>query len=253
MSYKTIQESFWTDPKVRQLSPTDKLLFLYLITNPHAHYSGLYYLPVSFMSEELGLSVRQINEGLANLERRLILRYDNDHSVVWVLKMCKHQITQGGNPKVLISGINKQLSNVHSISLVKEFIEYYQSLDLTLPERCANVDSTLCQGTVPVPVTDTVPVKEKRIVKEKNKTPLPDNFALSEKVKLWAAKKGYDHLDDHLEAFKRKASMNGYKYVDWDDAFMEAVREDWAKLRKDKYKPEGIKPVDAAGRELKIL
>lgn len=47
----------------------------------------------------------------------------------------------------------------------------------------------------------------------------------------WATSKGFGQIDEHLDAFKRKASANGYAYVDWDSAFMEAIREDWAKLR----------------------
>lgn len=63
------------------------------------------------------------------------------------------------------------------------------------------------------------------------KTPLPPDFAVSNRVQLWATEKGYGQLQEHLEAFKRKASANGYAYLDWDAAFMEAIREDWAKLR----------------------
>lgn len=67
--------------------------------------------------------------------------------------------------------------------------------------------------------------------KKTPKTGLPDDFGVSERVKAWAAEKGYGQLDQHLEAFRRKATANGYSYADWDAAFMEAIREDWAKLR----------------------
>ena len=35
--YRVINSRFWTDPKIRQLSTSDRYLFLYLVTNPHAH------------------------------------------------------------------------------------------------------------------------------------------------------------------------------------------------------------------------
>lgn len=60
---------------------------------------------------------------------------------------------------------------------------------------------------------------------------MPLDFGISERVKAWAAEKGYERLAEHLEAFKRKAASKGYAYADWDAAFMEAIREDWAKLR----------------------
>lgn len=67
------------------------------------------------------------------------------------------------------------------------------------------------------------------------KTPLPDNFQISEGVLAWAKDNNFNHLDKHLDAFKRKATMNGYVYVNWDMAFMEAIREDWAKIRVKGY------------------
>lgn len=67
--------------------------------------------------------------------------------------------------------------------------------------------------------------------KQKQKTALPDGFAISEAVTAWATERGFGKLEQHLEAFKRKALAKGYTYVDWDSAFMEAIREDWAKLR----------------------
>jgi hypothetical protein len=62
-------------------------------------------------------------------------------------------------------------------------------------------------------------------------TPIPENFEASERVRKWAASKGFTRLDEHLDAFKRKSVAKGYMNASWDDAFMEAVREDWAKLR----------------------
>lgn len=63
------------------------------------------------------------------------------------------------------------------------------------------------------------------------KTRLPDDFGISERVRAWAADKGFSRLDEHLEAFRLKAKAKGYTNVDWDATFMGAVREDWAKLR----------------------
>jgi hypothetical protein len=66
--------------------------------------------------------------------------------------------------------------------------------------------------------------------KRNPKTPLPDGFALSERVQTWAKERGFTRLSEHLDAFKAKCLANGYTYADWDSAFMEAVRNDWAKL-----------------------
>jgi hypothetical protein len=62
-------------------------------------------------------------------------------------------------------------------------------------------------------------------------TPLPEGFSISDRVKKWASEKGFDRLDQHLESFILKSTAKRYRYVDWDAAFMNAIRDDWAKLR----------------------
>jgi hypothetical protein len=63
-----------------------------------------------------------------------------------------------------------------------------------------------------------------------SKTALPENFGITERVRAWAAEKGHNRLEQHLESFRAKATAKGYTYADWDAAFMEAIRENWAKL-----------------------
>lgn len=64
------------------------------------------------------------------------------------------------------------------------------------------------------------------------KAPLPADFTISAAVMKWAATKGFSKLPEHLEAFKLKAAAKGYVYANWDSAFMSAVHDDWAGLRK---------------------
>lgn len=70
-----------------------------------------------------------------------------------------------------------------------------------------------------------------KVERKKSKTAMPPDFGISDAVKAWAVKKSFGRLQEHLDAFKLKVAANGYTYVDWDAAFMGAVRDDWAKLR----------------------
>lgn len=73
-------------------------------------------------------------------------------------------------------------------------------------------------------------VRQPAPTKRKSRSEIPKDFAVSDRVKSWSAEKGFDRLDQHLESFISKVRKNDYRYVDWDEAFMEAVRENWAKL-----------------------
>jgi len=66
------------------------------------------------------------------------------------------------------------------------------------------------------------------------KTPLPQNFNISERVRKWAAEKGHTRLEDRLEHFVSYAKRSGKTYADWDEALMTAIRENWANLPADK-------------------
>ena len=66
--------------------------------------------------------------------------------------------------------------------------------------------------------------------KRREKTYIPKNFSVSERVQKWADKNGFIHLDKHLESFIDRCKANNYKYTDWDSAFMTAIRDNWARL-----------------------
>lgn len=109
-----------------------------------------------------------------------------------------------------------------------------------LIECAADATQALVIGIASAPVVEGVVVSEDgggnargraRTPRSGRKTPIPEDFAVSEGVAAWAKEKGYGMLAEHLDAFVRKAKAKGYAYVDWDLAFMEAIREDWAKLR----------------------
>lgn len=94
------------------------------------------------------------------------------------------------------------------------------------------------QPETPVPVVVVGVVVEdgggnarKRATPAQRKTSIPEGFGISDRVREWAHEKGYANLDVHLDAFVRKSKAKGYAYIDWDLAFMEAIREDWAKVR----------------------
>lgn len=71
------------------------------------------------------------------------------------------------------------------------------------------------------------------------KTFLPKDFGVSAAVESWAKSKGHTRLPEHLESFKAKVLANGYSYVDWDSAFREAIRGDWARLADQRQSAHG--------------
>lgn len=91
---------------------------------------------------------------------------------------------------------------------------------------------------------NVTPAKPDLPTGKKKKTQLPADFGISDRVLTWANEHGFGQLEQHLDAFRRKATAKGYTYVSWDDAFMEAIREDWAKLRQPARGYQATQPTD---------
>ena len=72
----------------------------------------------------------------------------------------------------------------------------------------------------------------------KRAIPIPEDFGISERVRTWAEGKGYRDLEGYLEFFSGRMRANGKTYIDWDQAFMNCINEDWPGLRKSSGVPD---------------
>ena len=71
-----------------------------------------------------------------------------------------------------------------------------------------------------------------RASKSKEKTTIPLDFSITERVRQWASAKGHGPLLElHFEAFVSTCKAKDYRYADWDEAFMNAIRKNWAELK----------------------
>ena len=122
--YRTIDASFWTDPDIRALSGTERYLFLYLVTNPHAHVSGMYYLPKVMIEHETGLKGKALERGIDTLSKGYLAWYDPKNEVIFVRSMFRYQ---GRGEKNNQAAAN-QLKNLHKSQLINKFLKYYPEI-----------------------------------------------------------------------------------------------------------------------------
>lgn len=122
--YRTVDAKFWTDPKIRGLDPMGKLLALYLVTNPHTHVGGIYYLPDQIIESETGIKNDDLARLWKALDERNYAKRDDALSVVWVVRMFFYQ---GRGDKHERSVIN-HLDTLHNSFLINEFLSEYPSV-----------------------------------------------------------------------------------------------------------------------------
>jgi len=93
---RMVRDSFWTDSYVEKLSPDEKLLFIYLLTNPLCNVLGLYEIRAKRIGFETGYDVEVVENILERFERdKKILRH-NDFIV-----LVNHLKNQSTNPSII--------------------------------------------------------------------------------------------------------------------------------------------------------
>lgn len=213
---RNIKPGFFLNDELAECGPLARLLFagLWCIADREGRLQDR---PKRIKAEVLPHDNCDADDLLKQLETAgFIVRYQagNDR-YIQVCNFGKHQ-----NPHVKESPSTIPAPDEHSTS--------------TVQEQCKTDEST--EQTVLIPDSlNLIPdsgFQEKKRARKPRATPLPEGFDVSERVRQWAKEKGFDRLDEHLEHFLGYARANGPTYVDWDEALMNAVRKDWAGVRK---------------------
>lgn len=126
MAYRTVNETFWISPSVKKLKKAEKYVYLYLITNPHSHYSGLYYLPSSrVIQSESGMKETEFMSSMKKLIDEKAVMFDLESGLVWIVKMLKN--LNGGkdlNSKQ-IKGLRTHIDKLPDFSIIRKFSQFY--------------------------------------------------------------------------------------------------------------------------------
>jgi len=134
--YRNVHISFWSDPFVLELTPEEKYFFLYLMTNSKTSQIGIYELPKSIIQFETGYNRDTVDKLLNKFIDYGKIKYDQTTKEVMLTNWLKYNYSN--SPKV-ISCMEKELRNVKSNSLKKEFdtlcIQYQYSIHTQTQEE----------------------------------------------------------------------------------------------------------------------
>ena len=86
---RSVSTAFWSDPFVEELSPSEKLLFLYLVTNEKTNMLGIYESSVKKIAFETGIRKDDVLKHLKGFERVGKVKYINNYVVL--VNFMKHQ------------------------------------------------------------------------------------------------------------------------------------------------------------------
>jgi hypothetical protein len=126
--YATFSPLFWTGDTGKKLRKHGDIqrAAAYLMTSPHSHQSGVYWLPMMYLSNEVGLSMEGASEALIWLTEEGFARYDEKREWVWVCEMAAWQIgTELSPTDKRCKGLQQYLTTLPDLPFIPDFIERY--------------------------------------------------------------------------------------------------------------------------------
>lgn len=230
--YGKVSPQFWVGRTGKALrgNVEAQIVALYLMTSPHANMIGVFHCPIAYIAHETGLPIEGASKGLQSLIEADFCTYDTDLEMVFVHEFASHQVGESLDPNdKRCKGVENELAKVPKGQCWQAFRARY-----AVPYNLPNL--------VPAPSPIEAPSEplgsQKQEQKQEQKKrrpkavaiPLPENFGISDRVKAWAEEHGHVNLEAQLEALVSYAKRKAVTYADWDEALMNAVRNDWAKV-----------------------
>lgn len=188
---RLVNTNFWRDSYVINLDPTEKLLFLYFITNPATSLAGVYEIDLRLVALDTGID----SEMIAKILRRFCVDGKMYYERGWLvlLNFIKHQRS---NPSIQ-KGIDKAI--IELPTWLQEKVKKVEDPDMQITlELADSVQSGYSLGTEsPQKKLKEAKIKEKKL-KEANAPTAPDfskiNSDLAAKEKAARDRKGSDNV-----------------------------------------------------------
>ena len=79
-----IQSRIWKDNAFTKLSASDKYAFLYILTSPHRSKLELFYMPLAYMSCDMGITESEAKQSVKNLMKTDLIEYDCESNMMLI-------------------------------------------------------------------------------------------------------------------------------------------------------------------------
>ncbi len=246
--YRTIQVSFWTDPKVSDnFTPEDKYFYLYLLTNTHTNLCGCYEVSIRQMSNETGYSketIERLLDRFANIHH--VIDYSDETKELLLLKWAKNNWTKS---EKFLAGVERELKKIKNEKF-KTFLE----------ELLENADTVYIGYQYPMYTTNTLTNTNIHNVnninkvnsKKKSKKEKPEQKTFGEFKNVFMTEEEFEklktlfpkHYQKYIEDLSGYIASKGAKYK----SHYATIRQ-W--MKRDGIAPSGEVATDPNGREYK--
>ena len=127
--FRQITGRFWTGQtgvRMRKQPIETRAVAFYLATAPTSHMTGLYYITIGTIADDLGIATKRVVKALEWLSSDGYCYWDDAHSVIWVRQMARHQIGPSLEARDnRVTAILDQLREYKHSPLAREFVSHY--------------------------------------------------------------------------------------------------------------------------------
>ncbi|MPM13396.1 hypothetical protein SDC9_59753 [bioreactor metagenome] len=180
MRYVKVFSDMWISEDFKSLTSNEKVLFMYLLSCEHCNAIGFYRLPIGYINADIGVDSKTIETCLASLEKRGMISYDKQSSMVLVRNYLRWNFLENDNQMKSAVRSFEQLKRTH---LDCEFVQVVNQYCPHMIEKSATAKELLEKGfdngseTVTEPlsngsetVADSEEEEEYRIQKQNKKS-----------------------------------------------------------------------------------
>lgn len=244
--YRNIQMSFWTDTKVTEdFTPDDKLVYLYLLTNPNTNLCGCYEIAQRMIVNDTGLPANRVKTAMCNLERKhKVITYSTQTREMLIINWHKYNWTNSDKFRKPLEAQIKAIKNTEFREYLADIFKGMDTVSIPYGYRMDTtcMDTACMDTTVSVSVTDTVTDTVEEVTED---TPIKrgenGNVLLTDKEvdRLIAdygedkTRKAIEYLDLYIpdKGYKVKSQTHYFAIRRW---VIDAVTEQEAKRPKPK-------------------
>lgn len=272
-SFGVISPQFWTGRTGKEIQACGAeaiVLATYLMTSPHSHMCGLYYLSKQYIVDDTGRPLKAVDKALKDLSllpSGAFSFYDETSKWIWIPEMMRWQVGTIKPRDSRIGAIVKWYESLPSIPFINAFFDRYASeipelqkrgISTRLPVVIRGVEgastggvgaerpplSTLGLGLVPV--LEGGAGETKPVVKSYGER---GNVRLTEEAHSRLKEKLNGNLDDFIAELDCYAGVNPKRFKQYVDH--EQVIETWFRkaVKEGKVKARASPEHDAAAVE----
>ncbi|WP_197061421.1 HNH endonuclease, partial [Halobacillus sp. BBL2006] len=117
--FRHVYTDFWEDAHVtEEMTPEDKLFYLYLLTNPSTTQIGIYQITKKRVAFELGYSMETVTSLFDRfINHHGVIRYNDETRELAIKNWGKYNLVRAGKP--IVDCVKKELKEVKDVSLIE--------------------------------------------------------------------------------------------------------------------------------------